>query len=109
MASREGGSALPDPNHSLFAIRHSLPYHFPETISSTSRKLLLAEEHFLADEEGRRAERAALDRGLGVLDQLRLDVGVLRTREQFCGIEAGRGQRLGATSGSSIFFGSTHM
>src|SRR5438552_11804548 len=57
-------------------------------------KLLLAEKHFLADEEGRRAERAALDGGLGVLDQPRLDIGVLRTRQQFCCIEAGRGQRL---------------
>ena len=50
-------------------------------------QLLLAEKHFLADEEGRRAERAALDRRLRVLDQLRLDVGLLRAREQFRRIE----------------------
>ena len=72
-------------------------------------QLLLAEEHFRADEEGRRAERAALDGDLRVLDQLRLDVGLQRAREQFCGIEAGRRKGLLATSGSSIFFGSTHM
>src|SRR5438477_7417419 len=57
-------------------------------------QLLLAEEHLVADEEGRRAERAARDRGLGVLDQLGLDVGILRAREQLCAVEAGCGQRL---------------
>src|SRR6266849_10885529 len=56
-------------------------------------QLLLAEKHFLADKESRRAEGAALDRGLRVLDQLRLDVGVLGAREQLWRIEAGGGER----------------
>src|SRR3546814_9642547 len=42
------------------------------------RKPVLAEEHLAADEEGRDAEHAARDRGFGVLDQLRLDLGLLR-------------------------------
>src|SRR5437588_4431245 len=58
-------------------------------------KLLLAEKHFLADEKCRRAERAALDGGLGVLDQPGLYIGVLRACQQPGGIEARRGQRLG--------------
>src|SRR5258705_1244282 len=62
---------------------------FPRNPLLDLAQLLLAEKHFLADEKGRRAERAALDRGLGVLDQLRLDVGFLRARKQFCRIEAG--------------------
>ena len=90
--SNAGNTSIPTIRYSPLAIRDG---YFPATISSTSRKLLLAEEHFLADEEGRRAERAALDGVLRVLDQLGLHVGVLRARQQFCGIEAGRGQRLG--------------
>src|SRR5581483_3829257 len=51
-------------------------------------QLLLAEEHLLADEEGRRAERAAVDGGLGVSDQLALHVGFLRARQEFRAVEA---------------------
>src|SRR4051812_28344275 len=66
---------------------------FPRDHFLDFAKLLLAEKHFLADEERRRTERAALDGGLGVLDQSGLYIGVLRARQQFGGIEAGRGQR----------------
>src|SRR3954453_2793593 len=52
-------------------------------------QLFLAEKHFLADEEGRRAERAAFDGRLGVLDQFRLDVGILGTGEQLCSVGLG--------------------
>src|SRR5689334_24254922 len=52
-------------------------------------QLLLAEKHFLADEEGRRTECAALHRRLRVLHQLRLDLRILRAREQFCRVQPG--------------------
>ena len=83
---------------------------FPRNHFLDFAQLLLAEEHLLADEKRRRAERAALDGRLRVLDQPGLDVGILRAGEQFCGIEA---RTMTAPSpplpGSSIFFGSTHM
>src|SRR3954466_3092659 len=44
--------------------------------------LLLAEEHLLAHEECGRSEGAALDGRLGVFQKLRLDVRLLRAREQ---------------------------
>src|SRR4029077_2495083 len=56
-------------------------------------QLFLAKKHFLADEEGRRAERAALDGCLGILDQFRLRVSLLRSCQQLCGVEAGRVKR----------------
>src|SRR5437764_2731345 len=40
-------------------------------------QLLLAEEHLVADEQGRRAERAARDRLLGALEQSALDFRLL--------------------------------
>src|ERR1700734_2319651 len=52
-------------------------------------QLLLAEKHFLADKECRRAEGAALHGRLGVFDQFCLYVGILRTRQQLCPVEAG--------------------
>src|ERR1700730_16420144 len=69
-----------------------MPKSFPQNHLFDLAQLLLAEKHFLADKECRRAECAALDRGLGILDQLCLDVGLLSAREQPCRIEAGRGQ-----------------
>ena len=42
-------------------------------------QLLLAEKHFLADKERRRAERSVLDRDLSIFDQLCLDLRFLRT------------------------------
>src|SRR6266581_7634963 len=50
---------------------------------------ILAEEDLLADEEGRAAERAARDRGLRVLQQALLDLGLLHAREQTRGVEPG--------------------
>src|SRR6266851_2011441 len=67
-------------------------------------QLLLAEKHFLADEEGRRAEGAAFDRRLRVLDQLRLDVPFLRAGEQFCCVEAGCRERFHRHFGIVHFF-----
>src|SRR5579872_2377235 len=65
---------------------------FPQNHLLDITQLFLAEEDFLADKESRRAERAALDCGLCVLDQLRLDVGIPGAREQFDRIDAGRYQ-----------------
>ena len=72
-------------------------------------QLLLAEEYLVADEEGRRAEGAALDRFLGVLDQLCLDVGLLARASSFAPSRPDEVSALAATSRSSIFFGSTHI
>src|SRR6266436_6463963 len=72
---------------------------FPRNQLLDLAQLLLAEKHFLADEKGRRAERAALDGRLRVLDQLHLDVGILRARQQFCRIEAGVRKRLAGLLG----------
>src|SRR5260370_33350979 len=55
-------------------------------------QLLLAEEHLLADEEGRRAERAALDGRLRILDQLGLHVRLLRACETLCPVEPARSE-----------------
>src|SRR5215471_10031552 len=49
---------------------------------------VLAKEDLLADEEGRRTERAAIDRVVGVLDQLFLDVVLLRARDETVDVEA---------------------
>ena len=38
---------------------------------------VFAKEDLIADKEGRRAERAARDRALGIVEQPRLDLGVL--------------------------------
>src|SRR5262249_55950474 len=57
-------------------------------------QLLLAEEHLLADKESRRAECAALDRRLRVLEQLCLHIRLLRAGQQLRAVKAGRGQRL---------------
>src|SRR3954470_21563957 len=75
------------PAAASFATRHSLfarLHHFLDVA-----QLFLAEKHLLAHEEGRRAERAAFDGRLGVLDQLRLDVGFLGTGEQLGSVEPG--------------------
>src|SRR5258708_915311 len=50
---------------------------------------ILAEEHLVADEEGRRAELAARDRTARVVDQLLLDVILLCPRDQTVDIDAG--------------------
>src|SRR5438876_9914187 len=68
-------------------------------------QLLLAEKHFLANEESRRPERAAFDRGLRVLDQFRLDVGILRARKEFCRVEAGARKSLERHLGVVHFLG----
>src|SRR5438445_13012661 len=53
---------------------------------------VLAEENFTADEEGRRAESAALDRALRIVEQPRLDRGVLNQFLEALGIETRREQ-----------------
>src|SRR6266496_2150061 len=83
--SRAHRAALPfAARHSLFALQRFLDF----------AQLFLAEEHLPADEEGRRAEGAALDGGLGVLYQFALHIRILRAGEQFCGVEARGGERL---------------
>ncbi len=51
-------------------------------------ELILAEEHFLADEEGRRAKGAAVDRIGRQIDQPFLDVVLLRARNQPVDVDA---------------------
>src|SRR5579864_6201904 len=53
-------------------------------------QLVLAEEDFLADKEGGRAECAAVDGILRQLDEAVLDVGLLGAREEAIEIDAGR-------------------
>src|SRR4051812_42325295 len=53
-------------------------------------QLLLAEEYFVADEEGRRAEGAALDRALRIFDELRLHLGLPCAGEQLGAVESRR-------------------
>src|SRR6202008_4766093 len=48
---------------------------------------VLAEENFVANEEGRRAESSALDRALRIGEQLRLDAGVLDQFAEPLGVE----------------------
>src|SRR5271155_629243 len=55
---------------------------------------VLAEEYLVADEESRRTEGAAIDRVAGVLDQLLLDVVLLRARDETVDVHAGRNERL---------------
>src|SRR6266849_1172466 len=88
-------------NHQILSIWLKRPTRLtPMTVSMARNQfldlaqLLLAEKHLLADEEGGRAERAAVDGCLRVLDQLRLDLGLLRARKQFCRIEAARRKSL---------------
>src|ERR1700731_3230784 len=50
---------------------------------------VFAKEDLIADKEGWRSERAALDRTLGVGEEPRLDVGVLDQLAEALGIEAG--------------------
>src|SRR3546814_16428458 len=64
------------------------------------RKPVLAEEHLAADEEGRDAEHAARDRGFGVLDQLRLDLGLLRACKKGRAIRSEE-RRVGKECGST--------
>ena len=49
---------------------------------------VFAKEDLIADKEGRRAERAARDRALGIVEQPRLDLGVLDQRRKLFGVEA---------------------
>src|SRR5262249_34055051 len=44
-------------------------------------QLIFAEEHFLTDEKGRRAERTTIHSVLGELQQSRLHLRLLRSRE----------------------------
>src|ERR1700733_10736848 len=67
------------PAPDLFAAQDFL-FHVAQSI--------LAEEDFVADEECRTAEGAALDRLLRVLQEPVLDVLLLRARQQPSGIEA---------------------
>src|SRR5215472_14223676 len=57
-------------------------------------QLIFAEEHLLADEECRGAERAAVDRVLRQLHEAVLDIWLLRTREQAVEIDVGGHERL---------------
>src|SRR5271154_6955696 len=50
-------------------------------------QLIFAEEHFLADEEGRRTERSAIDGVLREFQQAVLHVRLLRSREQVVEID----------------------
>src|SRR5438046_6302433 len=52
-------------------------------------QLILAKEHFLADEEGRRAKGPAIDRVGGVFDQHFLDVVLLRAGNEPVDVDAG--------------------
>jgi hypothetical protein len=70
-----------------------LHFAFPRNQFLDFAQLLLAEKYLLAHEKRRRAERAALDRGLGVLDQFGLDLGFLRARKQLGAVEAGCAKR----------------
>src|SRR6516164_2895933 len=54
---------------------------------------VLAKENLVADEEGRRAERGARHRVAGVLDQLFLDVVLLRARDEPVDVDARRNER----------------
>jgi hypothetical protein len=60
---------------------------------------VLAEEDFVADEEGRTAEGAARDARFSVLDEALLDRGLLRPRQQDGGIEAGSFERCASSAG----------
>src|ERR1700676_3925142 len=62
---------------------------FPQNHLLDLAQLLLAEKHFLADKEGRRAERAALDRILRVLAPPCLDGELLRAGQQSCPAKPG--------------------
>src|SRR6516225_2734653 len=55
---------------------------------------VLAEKDLFADEEGRRAEGTARHRIAGVLDQLFLDVILLRARNKTIDLDARRNERL---------------
>ena len=55
-------------------------------------QLVLAEEHFLADKERRRAERSPCNCVIGILNQLFLDIILLRTDDQAVDIDTGRDQ-----------------
>src|SRR6202140_5464902 len=68
-----------------------MPKSFAQNHLFDLAQLLLAEKHYLADKECRRAECGALARGLGLLDQLCRGPGLLSTPEQPCRIEAGPG------------------
>src|SRR6478735_12247067 len=70
--------------------RKSLPRHHLLDLA----QLLLAEEHLVADEEGRRAERDASDSLLGVLDQSALHLRFPGAGEQLLCVKAGGRQRL---------------
>src|SRR2546421_3035403 len=52
-------------------------------------QLILAKEHFLTDEECRRAKGPAIDRVGSVFDQLFLDVVLLRAGNQAVDVDAG--------------------
>src|SRR6187399_2610279 len=51
-------------------------------------KTVLAEEHLALDEEGRDPEDPACDGGLGIGDQLRLDLRIAGGRDQASAVEA---------------------
>src|SRR6476659_4695538 len=55
---------------------------------------ILAKEHLVADEKGRRAKLAARDRTACVVAQLLLDVGLLCPRDQAVDIDAGGQERV---------------
>ena len=77
-----------------FASLAMTAYCLPETISSTSRNCSLPKNISLPTKKVGEPNAPRSTADLRVLDQLRLDVRLLRAREQLCGVEAGRGQCL---------------
>src|SRR5262249_39826771 len=56
---------------------------------------IFAEENLVTDKESRAAERAARDRGFGVLQETLLDLGLLRASDKPGAVETGLLQRRG--------------